>query len=88
MPVVRKTGGLADTIIDFVQEPEKGNGFVFEAYESNAMLNAIQNAVKAFKDEKTWKKIQRRGMKADFSWQASAENYVKLYLKLDSKKRK
>jgi starch synthase len=88
VPIVRKTGGLADTIVDFVQEPEKGNGFVFEEYTSKAMLNAIQNAVKAFGDNKNWLKIQKRGMKADFSWQHSAENYVKVYQKLESKKRK
>lgn len=88
VPIVRKTGGLADTIVDFVQEPDKGNGFVFEEYNSSAMLNALQNAVKAFSDSKNWAKIQKRGMKADFSWQHSAENYVKVYQKLESKKRK
>ena len=88
VPIVRKTGGLADTITDFVQEPDKGNGFVFQEYSVNAMLNALQNAIKAFNDRKSWSKIQRRGMKADFSWQNSAENYVKLYQKLESKKRK
>jgi starch synthase len=88
VPIVRKTGGLADTIIDFVKEPDKGNGFVFQEYSANAMLNALQNAIKAFNDRKNWNKIQRRGMKADYSWQNSAENYVKLYQKLESKKRK
>ena len=88
VPIVRKTGGLADTIVDFVQEPDKGNGFVFEEYNSNAMLNAMQNAVKAFQDQKNWNKIQRRGMKADFSWMQSADNYVKLYQKLENKRRK
>jgi starch synthase len=86
VPVVRRTGGLADTILDFVQDPEKGNGFVFDAYESVAMLNALQNAIKAFQDQKTWKKIQKRGMKSNFSWTSAAENYVKVYQKLDVKK--
>lgn len=88
VPIVRKTGGLADTVVDFVQEPEKGNGFLFEEYHSNAMLNAVQNAVKAFHDRKNWNKIQRRGMKADFSWHNSAESYIKLYQKLDARRRK
>ena len=87
VPVVRKTGGLADTIHDFVKYPDKGNGFVFEAYESNAMLSALQNAIKAFQDQKTWKKIQKRGMKANFSWLSAAENYVKVYQKLENKKK-
>ena len=82
VPVVRRTGGLADTIYDFVEDPEKGNGFVFEAYESRALLAALQNAVKAFQDQKTWKKIQKRGMKSNFSWNSAAENYVKVYQKL------
>lgn len=87
VPVVRKTGGLADTIHDFVKYPDKGNGFVFENYESNAMLSALQNAIKAFQDQKTWKKIQKRGMRANFSWQSAAENYVKIYQKLENKKK-
>ncbi len=87
VPVVRRTGGLADTIVDFIRDPEKGNGFVFDAYESKAMLNALQNAVKAFQDQKTWKKIQKRGMRANFSWKAAAENYVKVYQKLEYKKK-
>ncbi|MBN1464599.1 glycogen synthase GlgA [candidate division KSB1 bacterium] len=88
VPIVRKTGGLADTIIDFVLEPEKGTGFVFTDYSSNAMLTAIHHAVTAFQDQKNWIKIQRRGMKVDFSWTQSAENYIKVYQKLESKKRK
>ncbi len=87
VPVVRRTGGLADTIVDFIQDPEKGNGFVFDAYESKAMLNALRNAVKAFQDQKTWKKIQKRGMRANFSWKAAAENYIKVYQKLENKKK-
>ncbi|MBN1560745.1 glycogen synthase GlgA [candidate division KSB1 bacterium] len=88
VPIVRKTGGLADTITDFVQEPDKGNGFVFEEYNSSSMLTAIHHAVTAYQDQKNWSKIQRRGMKIDFSWTQSAENYVKVYQKLESKKRK
>jgi len=82
LPIVRKTGGLADTIIDFVGDPERGNGFVFEEYTGNAMLQALQNAVKTFQDIKTWRKIQKRAMKADFSWQFSAENFGKIYQKM------
>lgn len=82
LPIVRKTGGLADTIIDFVGDPERGNGFVFEEYTGNAMLEALQNALKTFQDTKTWRKIQKRAMKADFSWQFSAENYGKIYQKM------
>lgn len=86
VPVVRKTGGLADTIIDFVENPETGNGFVFEAYEGKAMLSALQNAVKTYSDTKTWKTIQKRGMQADFSWKAASMNYLELYSDIIEKK--
>ncbi len=82
LPIVRKTGGLADTVIDFIQDPEHGNGFVFEEYSANAMLAAVQNALKTYGDEKTWRKLQKRAMKADFSWNTAAENTVKVYQKI------
>ncbi|NOY59799.1 MAG: glycogen synthase GlgA [Calditrichaeota bacterium] len=88
VPVVRKTGGLADTIVDFIEDPNKGNGFSFEAYESGAMLQAIKKAVDTFKDQKTWQKLIKRGMRQDFSWHVAADKYVKLYSKLESNKRK
>lgn len=88
VPVVRKTGGLADTIVDFVEDPNKGNGFSFEAYESSAMLQAIKNAIDTFHDQKMWQKLIKRGMRQDFSWQTAADKYVKLYSKLESNKRK
>ena len=86
VPVVRKTGGLADTIVDFVEDPENGNGFVFEAYDGKAMLAALQNAVKTYSDRKTWKTIQERGMQADFSWKAASLNYLELYNDMIEKK--
>ena len=87
IPVVRKTGGLADTVTDFVSNPEKGNGFVFEEYAPNAMLAALQNAVKTFSDKKTWTAIQKRGISADYSWYKSSENYIELYKKVIQKKK-
>ncbi|MDZ7724150.1 MAG: glycogen synthase GlgA [candidate division KSB1 bacterium] len=86
VPVVRKTGGLADTITDFVQNPETGNGFVFTDYDSKSMLSALQNAVKTYSDRKTWVTLQLRGMQADYSWKAAAENYLQLYQDMIEKK--
>ena len=88
IPVVRKTGGLADTIVDYIEDPSKGNGFVFERYDRQDMLAALRNAVDLFSDTSTWQKLMKRGMRLNFSWQAAAEKYVKIYNKLDSIKRK
>ena len=79
VPVVRKTGGLADTITDYSTDPENGNGFVFEEYNSKEMVKAIKNAVKTFNDQKTWQKLVKRGMRADYSWKVAAEKYLKTF---------
>ncbi|MGB9663362.1 MAG: glycogen synthase GlgA [Ignavibacteria bacterium] len=83
VPIVRKTGGLADTIRDwdFYQQIglHNGNGFVFEEYSSNAMIDAINRALQKFQDKKIWKQIQLNGMKEDFSWEKSAKKYLQLY---------
>ena len=88
VPVVRKTGGLADTVINYENDSNKGNGFVFEAYSSSEMVSAVKNAIEIFKDTKTWQKVVKRGMKQDFSWKSVAENYIKLYSRLDNRNRK
>ncbi len=81
VPVVRETGGLKDTISHYNPKTGKGNGFTFKKHNSKEMLEAIKTAVDKFKDEKTWSKIQKNGMRADFSWDASAKKYLKLYEK-------
>ena len=88
IPVVRKTGGLADSIIDYATDNTKGNGFVFEDYKSSEMLKALENALDLFQDSKSWQKLMKRGMKLEFTWQAAAEKYVKLYSKLENSKRR
>ena len=86
LPIVRATGGLADTVEDLTAKPKSGTGFVFADYKSKQMLDAIKRAVEAFKDEKTWQAAQKRAMKKDFSWDASAKKYIELYKKLLKKK--
>jgi starch synthase len=81
VPVVRETGGLKDTISNYNAKAGKGNGFTFKKYNSKEMLEAMKAAVDVFKDKKTWSKIQKNGMRADFSWDASAKKYLKLYEK-------
>src|SRR4030067_54566 len=79
IPIVRETGGLADTVIRYDEKTEEGNGFVFKKYDTDSMLKELKRALKLFEDKKKWTKIMRNGMKIDFSWNASAKKYVDLY---------
>jgi len=79
VPIVRATGGLADTIQNFEPTSQKGNGFIFEDYTSDALHAVLLRAVKTFKQEKLWKSLVKNAMESDFSWNASAKKYEKLY---------
>ncbi|NJD21758.1 MAG: glycogen synthase GlgA [Melioribacter sp.] len=92
VPVVRKTGGLADTVQDWKdsisRSDETGNGFSFEEYTSESFVRALQNAIYEFHNKKVWQKIQVNGMNKDLSWAKSAGKYVSLYEKAVSKMKK
>ena len=77
VPVVRATGGLADTVRD-AAEPG-GNGIRFTDYTPAALVEAVRRALELFRNPKQWKRLQLAGMSADFSWDASAREYVKVY---------
>src|SRR5574338_543005 len=79
VPIVRETGGLADTVIKYNDKTEEGTGFVFKKYDAAEMLKEIKRALKVFEDKKIWQKIMRAGMKLDFSWDVSAKRYIELY---------
>ncbi len=79
VPIVRRTGGLADTIVDCDADPKNGNGFSFSGRFSGSFFQAIERALKVYKDKKRFSKLQKTGMKADFSWCHSAKEYLKLY---------
>ncbi|MCG8607482.1 glycogen synthase GlgA [bacterium] len=79
VPVVRRTGGLADTVKDYHEYYKVGNGFTFNDYTAEALHMTIQRALDLFMDKKVWQEIMRRGMQADFSWKASALSYMDLY---------
>jgi len=79
VPIVRKTGGLADTVTAANLEKNLGNGFVFEKYDSKALLTIVNEAVRAFKDKKGWHRLQQRAMEFDSSWEKSADRYIELY---------
>lgn len=82
VPVVRRTGGLADSIVDATPEQLSAgtaNGFVFAEYAAHALLEAVRRGREMFRTPRTWRRLQRAGMTADFSWAASAKKYVALY---------
>ena len=87
IPIVRRTGGLADTIDDYDQKTGKGTGFVFSDYSPDAMLEAICRAVGTYQNKDEWTNIMQSTMSKDFSWESSAKKYIQLYEKAISKRR-
>ena len=81
VPVVYKTGGLADTVIDYSLKNSAGTGFVLTKYDDAEFLLAIQRAVELFADKKKWRDLLKRLMRLNFSWKESAKEYVALYEK-------
>jgi starch synthase len=79
VPVVRATGGLDDTIEQWDPATEKGTGFKFARYSSLELWNTLQEALQAFKDQASWRKLMKNGMAKDFSWQRESKEYVKVY---------
>lgn len=87
IPIVRNTGGLADTVVDFVSDPKNATGFKFNDYSSLALLSAIDLSISTFWHKNIWKDMMIRAMRQDFSWKKAAETYLNLYLKAISTKR-
>ncbi len=80
VPVVRAAGGLADTVRPFNPKNGQGTGFLFSEYEPTALWDALQRALTVFRlQPKAWRRLQRNGMKQDFSWERSAKDYLKVY---------
>jgi starch synthase len=76
-PVVRRTGGLADTVIDATDKA--GTGFVFDEGRPEALLGAMRTAERLFAQPAQWLALQKRGMALDFSWDTAAPHYEELY---------
>jgi len=79
IPIVRKTGGLADTVENFDIEKNKGDGFVFEKYNSYSLLVTIAKASAVFQFKDKWKGLMKRIMQKDFSWEKSAKEYLRIF---------
>ncbi|MFK5883190.1 MAG: glycogen synthase GlgA [Candidatus Izemoplasma sp.] len=82
LPIVRKTGGLKDTIKPYNKFTKEGTGFSFETYDSCDMLEAFNQAIEVYKDKPTWNKLVKNAMNEDFSWEMSAGKYIDLFKKL------
>ncbi|MBI2899980.1 MAG: glycogen synthase GlgA [Planctomycetes bacterium] len=82
VPVVRATGGLADSVVGAATETMKkgtATGFAFADYSPVALADTMRRALGAYHEKKAWKKLMAAGMKQDFSWEKSARQYLKLY---------
>ena len=85
LPVVRRTGGLADTVVDanaLTLADGSATGFVFEEETPDALLAAVQRAIELYGDQASWRRVMRQGMTRDFSWGAAARQYMALYREL------
>ncbi len=78
-PIVRETGGLADTVGHFDPETGEGTGFVFQAYTAESLRIAIHEALDTYQMPSLWQRLIRNAMSRDFSWRESARKYKKVY---------
>jgi starch synthase len=87
IPIVRKTGGLGETVFDIEEDKENGNGFVFEKMDSDALYEKIESALDMYNNEpETWKKLVIRALQLDYSWKRASKKYLEIYDKALKKK--
>jgi len=90
LPLVRETGGLADTVVNYDNEDGKhGTGFVFQWQEMQAVYGTLRWAIDTYRNKPhAWKQMQRNAMQQDFGWHRSAQQYLELYQRAISKHKK
>jgi starch synthase len=88
IPIVHAAGGLTETVQNYDPRTEAGSGFVFKKHDADDMLKTIERAVKVFQDKKRWAKLIKNAMKQNYSWEAAAEKYTKLYARLVARSKK
>jgi starch synthase len=79
IPIVHRTGGLADTVNDFNLRMRKGNGFAFRPLTSGNLKGAIYKALKTYNNKKSWEKLVSNAFASDYSWDKSVKEYISLY---------
>ena len=85
VPIVRETGGLKDTVLPYNEFTDDGNGFTFDRYEADLLLDAVNRAKSVYFDDRArWDEIVLRDMAKDVSWENSADQYLDLYRELEA----
>jgi starch synthase len=79
LPLVHGVGGLADSVIDADSDDADANGFVFDTPDPAALADAVTRALQCYKNPKKWRQLQTNGMRQDYSWVQSAQQYEQLY---------
>ena len=79
LPIVHAVGGLKDTVSDLPADPEAGNGFVFDVYDTEHLLSAVHSALDTYKKRSFWLSTVKRVMQEDHSWNAAADSYIDIY---------
>ncbi|MGB7486005.1 MAG: glycosyltransferase, partial [Phormidesmis sp.] len=82
IPIVRRTGGLVDTVTHNDPVNQAGTGYCFDRYEALDLFTSMVRASEAYRFKPQWEALQKRAMKAHFSWEESAVEYVNLYSKV------
>jgi len=82
LPIVRRTGGLADSVIPIDGAVGQGTGFVFEHFTADGLRWALTRALETWRDPELWQRLMRNAMRQDFSWERQVEPYIELYEKL------
>jgi len=80
IPIAFRTGGLADTIVNFHSSSKgEGNGFIFDDYSAKSLLKTMKTAISFYKAKKVWRELLNRALMNNFSWDESARQYIELY---------
>ena len=87
VPIVHRTGGLADSVEPWDHETQRGTGFVFEHFDGEGLRWAFESALETYAHPEAWAVLRRNGMERDFSWDRQAERYAEVYRGLASSRR-
>ena len=79
LPIVFKTGGLADTIAELELEEKSGNGIVFEKFTAKELVKSVKRALRYYKKKEAWSELRQRIMNEDYSWEKSTDEYLDIY---------
>jgi len=79
VPIVYEKSGLEDTVVDYPTNKRNGTGFHFRPYTGDGLMDGVNEAVKVYKEANKWKLLAKRCLNQDFSWEATAQDYLKAY---------